>query len=289
MNPPRSSSPSFAQRRAFIATTAAAAIAAASSPGKAGAQTPRARGSQPTFVLVHGAWNGGWCWAKVRPLLEQAGARVLTPTLTGLGERQHLREPVPSLETHIQDVVNVIEAEELSDLILVGHSFGGMVITGVADRIKPRIRHLVYLDAAVPADGNDLATHVPGTDEATAQRRRTAFRRLAPDGVWMPPPGPAGVGVTQPADAEWLRRRLTPHPLRTWLDPVVFRNGGHAGIPKTYVLATKPLTTVMGYPAQGEVAKRGGEWTYREIATGHQMMVTEPVRTAQLLLEAAAA
>jgi pimeloyl-ACP methyl ester carboxylesterase len=289
MNTPLSSSPPAPERRAFMASTAVAAVAAASSPRDAAGQPTGTRRPQATYVLVHGAWNGGWCWAKVRPLLEQAGARVYSPTLTGLGERHHLREPVPSLETHIQDVINVIEAEELGDVVLVGHSFAGMVITAVADRIKPRIRRLVYLDAAVPADGNDLAAHVPGTGEATAQRRRAAFRQLAPDGVWMPPLGPESVGVTEPADAEWLRRRLTPHPLGTWLQPVALRNGGHAGIPKTYVLATKPLTTVMGYPAHGEVAKRGGEWTYREIATGHQMMVTDPARTAQLLLEAAAA
>jgi pimeloyl-ACP methyl ester carboxylesterase len=286
MNNPHDTSIPAPQRRAFIAATAAA-VAAAAAPGEASAQSASPGRAQPTFVLVHGAWNGGWCWAKVRPLLERAGARVYTPTLTGLGERHHLREPVPSLETHIQDVRNLIEAEELTDVVLVGHSFGGMVITPVADRIKPRIRRLVYLDAAVPADGADLAMHVPGTDAATAQRRRAAFRALAPDGAWMPPPPPESVGVTQPADAEWLRRRLTPHPLRTWLEPVALPNGGHAGVPKTYVLATQPPTTIMGYPAQGEVAKRGGEWTYREIATGHQMMVTEPARTAQLLLEAA--
>ncbi|HVE54185.1 MAG TPA: alpha/beta fold hydrolase [Ramlibacter sp.] len=272
-------------RRLFIASAlGTAAAATASGCATAWPAPPRA----PTFVLVHGAWCGGWCWSRVRPLLEGAGARVFTPTLTGLGERQHLREPVPGLQTHIQDVVNLIETEELQDVVLVGHSFAGMVITPAADRLKARLRRLVYLDAAVPAHGDDFATHVPGTDAAVAQRRRAAYRALAPDGAWMPPPPPEAFGVTRQADVEWLRRRVSPHPLRSWLEPVALPNGGHAGLPKTYVLATKPLTTVMGYPVHGEIARRGAEWTYREIATGHSMMVTAPERTAELLLEAAA-
>jgi pimeloyl-ACP methyl ester carboxylesterase len=245
--------------------------------------------SRTPFVLVHGAWLGGWCWNYVRPLLEKQGHRVFTPTLTGLGERAHLREPVPSLETHVLDVVGLLESEELSGVTLVGHSWGGMVITAVADRMKDRIAHLVYLDAAVPADGADFAAHIPGIEAEFAERRRAAFRQLSPDGVWLPVMGPEAVGVTAPQDADWLRRRMTPHPLRTWFDAVRFSSGGHSGIRKTYVLATQPLTAVMGYPAQGEVAKRGGEWSYREIATGHSMMVTEPTQTADLLLEAAGA
>lgn len=243
--------------------------------------------SKTPFVLIHGAWCGGWCWNRVRPLLEQQGHRVFTPTLTGLGERAHLREPVPTLETHILDVLGLLEAEELNDVTLVGHSWGGMIVTAVADRMKPRIRRLVYLDAAVPADRADFATHFPGIDAETAERRRAAMRQRSPDGVWLPPVGPEMLGVTVAEDADWLRRRLTPHPLVTWLTPVHYNNGGQAGIKKTYVLATKPLTTLMGYPVQGEVAKRGGEWTYREIATGHSMMVTEPAQTAELLIEAA--
>jgi len=244
--------------------------------------------SKTPFVLVHGAWHGGWCWNRVRPLLEQKGHRVFTPTLTGLGERAHLREPVPKLETHILDVLGLLESEELNNVTLVGHSWGGMVVTAVADRAKQRIKRLVYLDAAVPGDGADFASHIPGIDSESAERRRAAFRQLSPDGIWVPVMGPEVVGVTVPDDADWFRRRSTPHPLGTWLEPVRFTNGGHGGIGQTYVLATKPLTTVMGYPAHGEVAKRGGEWTYREIATGHQMMVTEPARSAELLIEAAA-
>ncbi|MBW8812663.1 MAG: alpha/beta hydrolase [Caulobacterales bacterium] len=243
--------------------------------------------ARPTFLLVHGAWHGGWSWARVRPLLLAQGARVLSPTLTGQGERAHLREPVPSLETHALDIQGVIEAEELQDVILVGHSYGGMVTTLIADRLKSRIRRLVYLDAAVPSDGDDFAAHAPGSDPALVERKRAAFRSMAPDGAWLPVVGPEMVGVTNPDDGAWVTRRSTPHPLRTWLDPVKFANGGHAGLPKTYVLATDPVTPFMGYAAHGEIAKGGGEWTYREIPTGHSMMVTDPARTAELLLEAA--
>jgi pimeloyl-ACP methyl ester carboxylesterase len=155
--------------------------------------TPIARGKlmseKPPFVLVHGAWNGGWCWDRVRPPLEAAGHRVFTPTLTGLGERAHLRDPLPTLETHVQDVMGLIEAEALEDVVLVGHSWGGMVTTAVADRTKPKLRRLVYLDAAVPADGCDFAAHIPGLDAESAERRRAAFRQLSPDGVWLPPVG----------------------------------------------------------------------------------------------------
>lgn len=239
-----------------------------------------------TYVLVHGAWHGGWCWARVRPELENAGARVFTPTLTGLGERAHLRDPIPSLDTHVADIVALIEAEELTDIILVGHSYAGMVITAVADGLKSRISRLVYLDAAVPGDGADFASHIPRISASDIERRRAAFRAMAADGAWLPPVSPSMIGVTDAEDAAWVARRLTPHPLRTWLDPVRFANGGHAGIAKTYVVATQPPTELMGYPAQAAVARNDPEWTVREIACGHDMMLVAPRDTAALILEA---
>ena len=116
-----------------------------------------------------------------------ASSRIpgIAPTLTGLGDRSHQRDPVPSLATHVEDVCQLIEAEELHDIILVGHSLGGMVISGVADRLKDRIARIVYLDAAVPADGEDFASHIPGIAESEAERRRTVFRSMAPDGAWL--------------------------------------------------------------------------------------------------------
>lgn len=239
------------------------------------------------IVLVHGAWHGGWCWSKIRPLLEAAGFRVFTPTLTGLGERAHLGHPLPSLRTHIEDIVGLITAEELEGVVLVGHSYAGMVVTGVADQLREHIRHLVYLDAAVPSDGDSFASHIPGMNAEAVGRRIAAFKGMASDGAWLPPPSPQVVGVADPEDVAWLERRLTPHPLPTWLDPLPLPNTGHAGIPKTYVLATKPMTSVMGYPAHAEIAKLGGEWSLREIGCGHDMMVAAPARTAELIIEAA--
>jgi pimeloyl-ACP methyl ester carboxylesterase len=224
----------------------------------------------------------------VRPRLEAAGHRVLAPSLTGLGERAHLRDPVPSLATHVADIVNLVEAEELQDVVLVGHSYGGMVITGAADALRGRVRRMVYLDAAVPADGESLASFVPGATPEEVQRREAAFRSMAPDGTWLAPPPPAMVGVTDAADAQWLQRRMRPHPLRTFLDPIHLHNGGHAGIRKTYVLATDPPTSAMGYPRQAEALRADGEWAQHEIACGHDMMIVDPVRTAALIAETAA-
>jgi len=131
-----------------------------------------------TYLICHGAWSGGWSWKKMRPLLRAAGHEVLTPSYTGLGERAHLAHPLVDLETHIEDILAVIATEDLRDIILVGHSYGGMVATGVADRVPDRVRHLVYLDAFVPADGQSLQDLVGAAPVA------------APVDGWLIPPNP---------------------------------------------------------------------------------------------------
>ncbi|MDH2352240.1 alpha/beta hydrolase [Bradyrhizobium sp. SSUT112] len=244
--------------------------------------------SRLNFVLVHGAWNGGWCWGRVASCLSpQNEIAVFTPTLTGLGERGHLRSPPPSLDTHIEDIVRVITYNDLRDVILVGHSYGGMVVTGVADRLRSRLKHIVYLDAAVPGDGDDFASHAPGTTAEEAAKKRDWFRSLAKDGEWIGAPDPGLIGVSEPSDVEWLKRMMTPHPVQTFLQPLRLANGGAAGLPKTYILATNPPADIMGYPKQGERAKRGGEWRFRSIHCGHDTMVVSPQETADLLFEAA--
>src|SRR5215475_10010202 len=112
--------------------------------------------SAKTFLVCHGAWGGGWSWKKMHPLMRTAGHRLVTPTCTGLGEREHLANPSIDLETHIQDMLNVIRYEDLRDIVLIGHSYGGMVATGVADRARDRIAQLIYLDAFVPRHGQSL-------------------------------------------------------------------------------------------------------------------------------------
>ena len=242
-----------------------------------------------TFVLVHGAWHGGWCWRDVRATLEANGARVLSPTMTGLGERAHLRDPIPSLSTHIQDIVAAIEAEECENFILVGHSYGGMVITGVADRMKSRIRHIVYLDAAVPCDGQTFASQAPGATPESVAASEAAFRSLAPDGQWMAvfPPSVLGVPAENVAATQWLQRRLTPHPLRTWLEPIALPNRGSEGLARSYILCTNPVMRGASFGAHAALIKQDPTWRYREIATGHDAMVTDPAGTAALLMEAA--
>lgn len=240
-----------------------------------------------TIILVHGAWHGGWCWDRVRPALEAAGHTVIAPTLPGLEPKATGSEP-PSLEDHVQSVVEAIHAAD-GRVLLVGHSYGGMVVTAAADRARDRIAGVVYLDAAVPANGRSFASHIPGIDAEAIARREGAFRHMAGGGDWLPAPAFDTIGISDETDKEWLGPLLVPHPVRTWLEPVSISEAGLEGVPRTYVLATDPPTTIMGYPLHGEVAKSAPGWTYREVATGHEMMVTEPDRTADVILEAARA
>ena len=151
-------------------------------------------------VLVHGAFHGGWCWRRVAERIAAAGRRVLVPTLTGLGERAHLLSREVNLETHIQDVIGMFEAEEVSDAVLVGHSYSGVVITGVAARIRERIRHLVYLDSALIEDGQSWSDALPA--EAAAARRKAAAESSG--GLSMPAPDAAFFGVEDAADRAWV-------------------------------------------------------------------------------------
>src|SRR5581483_10887922 len=159
-----------------------------------------------TYALVHGAWHGGWCWQRVTPLLRAAGHEVFTPTLTGLGERSHLANPAIDLNTHIHDIVNVLEYEHLQKVILVGHSYGGMVITGVSNEVPDRLAHLVYLDAFVPQDGQALI------DVTTPQRREAILQQARANGGLLPPFSVAQYGVFAGADVRWVESKLVPQP-----------------------------------------------------------------------------
>ena len=161
------------------------------------------------YVLVHGAWHGAWCWNRVAPKLIEGGARVFLPTLRGIGERAGDVTPTPTLEDHIQDVLGMVaRAAENGRVVLVGHSYAGMLITAAGDRLGDALAHLVYLDAAVPSDGDDFASHIPGLAPEDVARRRAAFTGMAADGVWLAPPPAQMVGVTDPADSAWLAEKL---------------------------------------------------------------------------------
>jgi pimeloyl-ACP methyl ester carboxylesterase len=230
------------------------------------------------YVLVHGAWHGGWCWRRVADRLRAAGHRVVTPTLTGLGERAHLLSREVGLETFVRDVVGAIEAEELDEAVLVGHSFGGIPITGAADRIPGRIGHLVYLDALVLSPGESAFSRLP--PEVVAARTRAAQETSG--GLSLPVPPPSAFGVTDPADVAWLARRLTPHPFRSYAEPLPPIGPAGDGLPRTYVACTDPV-----YPAlessRARVRGRPG-WGWVELRTGHDAMVTAPEALTALLV-----
>lgn len=232
------------------------------------------------FVLLHEAFHGAWCWARVTPLLRAAGHRVWTPTQTGLGDRAHLLNPGISLTTFVDDLVAVLETEELFDVVLVGHSFGGHAISGAADRVPERLRHLVYLDAVFPRDG--VAPLDMSLPAIAAERRALAAQT---GNLSVAPPDPSSFGVPDGPDADWLRRRMTPHPFGAMNTPLALRHPPGNGVPATYVFCTDPVYEPLE-PARALV-RRHTDWLWREIAAGHDCMVTAPDLTAALLMEIA--
>lgn len=231
------------------------------------------------FVLLHGAWHGAWCWSRVAPILRARGHAVFTPTQTGLGDRAHLIYPSITLDTFVDDVVAVLETEELTDAVLVGHSFGGYAITGAAERQPDRIRHLVYLDAVVPQDG--ITPLDLGDPDIAADRRRSAE---ASGSLSVPPPAPAVFGVPDGPDADWVRRRLTPHPFGAFNTALRLRHPVGNGRPATYVASTAPEYAPLAWARR---SARAQPWAWRNIAAGHDCMVTAPDLTAALLMEIA--
>jgi len=233
-----------------------------------------------TYVLVHGAWHGSWCWGRVAPLLRARGHEVWTPTLTGLAERSHLGSDAVCLTTHIDDVVNQIEFEDLRDVVLVGHSYGGMVVTGVAGRAAERIRHLVYLDAFVPSDGESVTKMIGAAGEAMVS---------GPDWrVAVPPPPLGDFGVTQPDDLAWLRAKMTAHPRGTFTEavhlPVPLEQMGFS---RTYVLASGEADRGSLFQAIASRLRGMPAWHVTGLPTGHDMMLTLPQELASLLLSLA--
>lgn len=236
-----------------------------------------------TYVLVHGGGHGGWCWGRLAPLLRAEGHDVHAPTLTGLGDRAHLLRPGIDLDHHISDILAVLEFEDLSDVVLVGHSYGGMVITGVADRAPDRIGHLVYLDAASPADGQSLTDIAP----ALMEFARSDIREV--DGVelvlWPLPEMGRLYGVGDADDLEWMQSRLTPQPLETFVQPLRLTDEtALRRIPRTDVVCISELSAVEG-PQEGRSDGAQRVW---EIETGHDLMITEPQAVAEMLLKVAA-
>jgi pimeloyl-ACP methyl ester carboxylesterase len=228
-----------------------------------------------TYVLVHGAWHGSWCWKRVRKALQALGHEVFTPTLTGVGERSHLLSRQINLDTHIDDVANLIQWEELSDVILCGHSYGGAVISGVAERIPDRIGALVYLDAFVLKNGQCLHDTLP-PEQRNMQLELTANHG---DG-WKVPPIPAEVFHVNANDAAWVNRQCTMQPLATFQQPLKLSGKADEIKNVTFILATGFVDSP--FPQFYEPAKAKG-WKTHKIACGHDVMLDRPEELTQLL------
>lgn len=239
------------------------------------------------FVLVHGAWHGGWCWQRVSSALQQLGHRVYTPTLTGLGERSHLLSPAVNLETHIQDVLGVIFAEELDEVVLAVHSYAGMVGTAVADRCGTRLKHLVYVDAVLPKPGESWSS----TQSSATQQQRLAAAS-ASEHFSFPPPDPVVFGLHD-ADHAWVQRRQTPHPGKTYLPALNFDVARVAAVSRTYIDCSEPpLATIA--PSRLRARDAGfwqGAWQAGarvvELKTGHDPMISDPAGLTRILLDCA--
>ena len=233
-----------------------------------------------TFVLVHGAWGGSYGFRAVRGPLREAGHEVFTPSLTGIGERVHLASPQVNLTTHVTDVVNTVLYEDLSGIVLLGYSYGGMVVTGALEHIADRVAHLVYLDAFLPGDGDSL------DDLAGAGY---SIGAIGPGAEWLVPP--LARALHNPVEAAWFSKRRSPHPVGCFIEPVRLRKAlEDYPFTRTYVKATEepqPQPGVRPSPfwRAAERAKSDPAWRYREIDTDHMIPINRPADLVQLLLE----
>src|ERR1700730_2448859 len=217
-----------------------------------------------TFLVAHGAWSAGWAWKKMRPLMASRGHQLFTPSYTGLGERAHLAHRDLNLESHITDMLAVLEFEDLQNVILIGHSYGGMVATGVADRAREKIKHLVSLDAFAPEGGKSATDYMPA-------ERAEMIRKNAVDG-WKVPSSPVPPD-TSPEDTAWLTPRRVPQPLACLEQKLVFKNAP-LSLPHVIIWAERQMR---GYPCGKCVqrARREGGLVHK-MAASHSPHVTAP-------------
>jgi pimeloyl-ACP methyl ester carboxylesterase len=231
------------------------------------AQTPKTdTPSKPTIVIVHGAWGGAWAFKRVEAMLREKGFQVYRPQLTGQGDRVHLARPDIGLNTHIEDVVNTILYEDLHDIILVGHSYGGMVITGVADRVPDRIKRLVYLDAMVPNDGESVSVIFRGGGDFIKQMTKGDY--IVPS--WVKPDQPP------PHDV--------PQSLKTFTDPIVLKNEAAKKLPATYILTVEKDKQAKDddFFSQSQRAKERG-WTILQLTSDHNPQWSAPEALVEML------
>jgi len=268
-------------RRGLIGGFAAGALTAASYSATAEETCKIPASAQKTFVFAHGSWHGGWCWARIADRLRAQGHKCLTPSYTGMGDRVHLLNKTITIDTFIEDLTNTITAEELSDVILVGHSFGGVPISGVADRIPEKLKHLVYLDSIVLENGQAAFSLYPQREV----EERIAAADAANGGLAVPVPKklPPVWGFREGSpDYEWVLRRLSPHPLRSYQTPLVLKNpiGNH--LPKTYIHCEQPENPVI--EQSRKLVRSLPDWTWIDFKGPHDSMITHPSQITDLLL-----
>ncbi len=235
------------------------------------------RSGKKTYVLVHGSFFGGWCWKMVAAGLRELGHAVHTPTLTGLGERSHLLAARPTLETFIEDVAQVLRYEDLDDVILVGHSFAGSIVSALADRMPEALRHLVYLDAQLLLSGQSPASAASAASIGRYRQRAVETSH----GAVIPPFDPQTFGITDPQMSAWVRTKLTPHPFQTYLDRLALKHPLGNAVPATYIACTDPRYANVA--SSHELARQMEGWAYLELPTGHNAMLSLPGALVTLL------
>jgi len=261
-------------RRGALGAAVAGVGTAALGAAPAAAQS----GQRKTFVLVHGAWHGAWCWRRVADLLEAQGHKVFVPTLTGLGDKSHLLGPQVNLTTHITDVVNMIKWEDLKDIVLVGHSYGGYIITGVAEQLGPSIASIVFLDAFVPENGESLAAGAskPVTDALAAAKGK---------GEITLKPVPASVFRVNEADRAWVDAKCTPQPIAT-MEETIKVTGARDKIAKKAYIRAKGYPSIP-FDAMQTKYKANTTWRSYEMTAGHDAMVDQPKELTNILIAVA--
>jgi pimeloyl-ACP methyl ester carboxylesterase len=232
-----------------------------------------------TFMLVHGAWHGGWCWRRVADRLRREGHAVFTPTLTGLGERSHLLSTAIDLHTHIADVVNVIKWEDLNDVVLCGHSYGGFVISGVAEEMAALIRSMVFLDAFLPENGDTIL-------KLTGSAVQDAIRAATQRGELGVPPRPAEAFGVNEADRQWVDSLCVPQPIGTFTSPIALGGARERIARKTYIRAKGYHNP--SFDRAFAAVQSDPSWQCYQMPCGHDVMIDMPDRLSALLLQAAA-
>ena len=236
------------------------------------------RNNRPHFILVHGAWHGGWVWKEVKESLQKQGYNVTCPTQTGLGERKHLLSLKITIDTFIDDIVNHILIEDLANIILVGHSFAGSTISGVADRLKDRINRLIYLDAVILSNGQSPFDIAPDS----IVKERIALAQNSENQMSIPPPSPEDFGVFDQRKAITLAKNLTPHPISTFQSKLNIINEIGNGLPLSYIFCTNPIYKSL--ESSREIVRKK-KWPMFELNASHDAMYTHPKETLNLLMK----